>query len=291
MSAENQFEAIRLYEALVTDASRIAKSAKTLSDVVKRLAKPEGYSNLNALAKNLDQLNALSLDVGDVREQAVAATTPARIWLEDEWARRAAEFAQELAFALSERSIPSQTVGKEVTASPFVFFLDPQRDHAQLTYAGEPIGKARPLSVDLLYRAFVGALEQLKRNETSPEEFADEIIDAYRDACAWRKPTYREGGKVRLSDVHFALFIRRQKAQTRIDPRAGRVKEYPRYQFAWDISLLREQPGWLDRPGGRIALLDASAPRRTSRTESVCLAEIQDDGSPVMIGDMQVLGR
>ncbi|MEW6219768.1 MAG: hypothetical protein AB1634_09590 [Thermodesulfobacteriota bacterium] len=287
MSTETQNDVVQQFEAIQTEVTRLAKQATTFSGVVRRLSRADGFGNLKRLDRDLAQLDGLNLGNEALRRHAAAAASQARAWLSDEWQRRAAEFASELEVYLSNRAIPATATSSSVATPPLVIMLDAQRDRGQLMYAGESVGKAQPLSAPLLYRSYTDCLALLERQQTPPEAFADELIDAYRDACRQRE--VRPGGRVRLPDVHFMLFVRRQTAAVRSDPRRGRIKEYPRYQFAWDVELLRRHSEWLKRPAGRIDLHPASATAAKGRAESLRL--VQADGSEVVVGDMQVVGR
>ena len=78
------------------------------------------------------------------------------------------------------------------------------------------------------------------------------LADAYDELCRLRD--MRPGGRIRLSDLHFQAFVLRQTAQVRQDPRRSRVKEYPRYQLAYDLSLLLADPDAMRRDGRRLLL-------------------------------------
>jgi len=287
MSTEKLNDAIQQFEGIQTEVTRLAKQATTFAGVVRRLSRADGFGNLKRLERDLEQLKGLNPEVEDLRMRAAAAASEAQAWLSEEWQRRATDFAIELARYLSDRAIPATTSSSYVTAPPFVIMLDAQRDRGKLMYADEQVGKAQPLSAPLLYRSYTDGIALLERWQTPPEVFADELIDAYHDACRQRQ--VRVGGRVRLPDVHFALFIRRQTAAVRSDPRRGRIKEYPRYQFAWDVELLHRHGEWHERQAGRIEFHLASATASRGRAESLRL--VRADGSEIVLGDMQVMTR
>ena len=79
----------------------------------------------------------------------------------------------------------------------------------------------------------------------------------------------RPGGRVRLSDLHFQAFVLRQTASVRQDPRRTRIKEYARYQLAWDLALLLSDPDAMRQDGRRLVLHEASATASRSRTTAV----------------------
>lgn len=272
------------FDALQSGAGRVAKQAQDFNRIVRALSKPDGFRNLKRLEHNLEKLKTLDLEPGNLQEAAATAMMDAQIWLDGEWQRRAVEFAAELQEFLRERSISALANGDAVTAPPFVVQLDARRDRAQLMYAGEPLGKSQPLSASLIYRVYTSSITYLEQRQTPPEVFADDLIDAYRDAC--RRNDVREGARVRLPDVHFMLFFRRQTSQVKCDPRNGRIKEYPRYQFAWDIGLIHTHNEWLERGGAKIVLHPASATSSRSRSDS--LRVVETDGNEVIFGDMHV---
>lgn len=90
-----------------------------------------------------------------------------------------------------------------------------------------------------------------------------------------------------MSDLHFQLFVRRQTAQVRQDPRRSRVKEYPRAQFAWDLATLLEDPSWLHDQAGEIVLHPASDSAARSRATSVLIRR-RDSLELAALGDLQV---
>jgi hypothetical protein len=269
---------------LLPTTKPFAKDAAALHKLVANLAGDDGYAKLKSLSSDLDRLDALRLELGDTLERARATAVDARKWLAKEWKHRAASFATELATHLGERGITTEVKDGGVQAAPFFITLDAAKDSARVTYGGEPVGKATALDCERVYRAYVAALQLLERGQTLPETFADTLIEATAEANA--RKGGQPGSKIRLPDVHFALFIRRQTTAVRSDPRKGKVKEYPRYQFLWDLGLLVRDEGWLKRGETTITLFAPSANAAKSRADSVRVPGV--DGVEVGFGDIQV---
>jgi hypothetical protein len=282
MSQDRQERAIQHFGAIVAEARRFSVEASAFFRIVRGLSTVDGCADLKRVERSLQKLAAMRLDPGNLADGAMLAAEDASKWLSEEWQRRAALFGEELSRYLTERSIPAVLSSERVYARPFYIQIDGNRDRAELTFAGEPVGKPVPLSSPVVYRAYTDAEKQLKRGETRPEQFAEELVEGYRDACKLRAA--REGARVRLPDVHFALFVRRQTAAVRSDPRSRKILEYPRYQFAWDLGLLQEHPKWLERH--HIKLHEASDTAARGKANSVRL--VARDGGDTVFGDMQV---
>lgn len=275
--------AISRFGALGAEAKSIASEASAFKRVVTLLSKPEGYEQLKKLEHELGQLDSFVYLPEEVMSTAKKAAEDAREWLASEWHRRASVFAQELVGYLIDRAMQVEVEGDEVKVHPFVLTLNPKEDRADLTYAGEVIGKPLPLSSHAIHKAILSAQSIMEKNQTPPESFADELIAAYEDACNLRGT--RIGGRVRLPDVHFSMFARRQTSLVRSDPRKSRIKEYPRYQFAWDLSLLMANTDWFDRGGRRIVFHPASMTASKSRADSVRI--VSSTTEETVLGDMQ----
>jgi len=285
MSQDSQDRAIQHFASIVAEARRFAAEASAFSRIVRGLSTADGFADLKRVERSLKKLEEMRLDPGTLADGATSAAENASKWLTGEWQRRAALFGVELSRYLSERSIPAVLSGERVDARPFSIQIDGNRDRAEFSFAGEPVGKPVPLSAPVVYRAYIDAEKHLRRCETRPEQFVEELVEGYRDACRLRAA--REGARVRLPEVHFALFMRRQTAAVRSDPRSRKILEYPRYQFAWDLGLLQEHPRWLERHN--IKLHDASDTAARGKANAVRL--IARDGADVVLGDMQVTAR
>jgi hypothetical protein len=273
------------FRAIAPQASILSRNARACDAVARKLSKPEGFGDLKALRRDLEKLEGVTLEVGDLLDRAKAAGAEARQWMSGEWERRAQEFAGELIAHLVVRGLKTGDAENGVRAHPFSISLDTAEDRAELTFAGEVIGKAVPLDAERIYRAYVDGLAQLEREQTPPDVFADLLMEAYGDALL-KRTSVREGARIRLPEVHFALFVRRQTAAAKSDPRRSRLKEYPRCQFAWDLSLLQRHADWLSRDGRRIVLHVAS-PSARGRADSVLV--LAPDGTEVALGDMQLV--
>jgi hypothetical protein len=93
---------------------------------------------------------------------------------------------------------------------------------------------------------------------------------------------------VRVSDLHFQLFVARQTAQVRQDPRKGKVKDYPRYQFAHDLSLLLERKGddlTLSHESRRLTFHQASKSAAGSRANSL---KVEHGEQILSLSDLEV---
>lgn len=279
-----QHSATEGFSALLAEAKILAMETASFHRIVKTLSTPEGYEKLRKLEHDLAQLDLLAMIPPHLLEAAGPSAENARNWLEEEWNHRASAFAEELRRYLSDRAIPAVVSGHEVVMHPFLLTLEPAKDRTQLIYAGEPIGKILPLSCQSVLKAYSDALSLLERNQTPPEVFADELLEAYGETCTLKG--VRSGGRVRLPDLHFTLFVKRQTSNVRSDPRKGRIKEYPRYQFAWDIALLLQNPAWLNRREKSIVFHPAAASASRSRADSIRV--VSGKGEDTILGTMQV---
>ena len=284
MTENYQDSAINRFGSLAAEAKTIASEATAFKRIVTLLSKPEGYEQLKKLEHELAQLDSFIYLPDASMSEAVKAAEDAQEWLASEWHRRASVFTQELMAYLDDRAMQAGVEGNEVSVWPFLLTLNPRQDRADLTYAGEPVGKPLPLSCQAIHKAILNAQALLEKNQTPPEIFADELISSYEDACNLRGT--RSGGRVRLPDVHFALFARRQTSLVRSDPRKSRIKEYPRYQFAWDLALLLKNPAWLERGSRKIILHPASATAAKGKADSVRV--VTSEHQDLMLGDVQV---
>jgi hypothetical protein len=281
---DNQQVAIEGFQSLQDKAKALATEAGALKRVAMSLSKLEGYQNLRRLEHDLTTLESLALLPEESLEMARTAVAAARLWLQDEWSRRASVFSEELGVYLQDRAISTQVAGNEIRMDPFILILEPARDSAVISYSGEPIGKPLAMSCPMVFKAYSDSISLLERNQTPPESFSDELLEAYAETCRWKG--IKQGGRVRLSDVHFTIFARRQSSTVRCDPRKGRIKEYPRYQFAWDLGLLLKNPDWMVRSGSTITLNPSPASSARSRTDSVRV--FSPDGCDQVLGTMQV---
>lgn len=255
------------FASLTDDAATLTKSAKALLRITRSLSKPEGYESLKKLQRDLALLRDLTLDPGDLLARAQAAAEVAGGWLDSEWDRRAASFADELAEYFTAREVAIEADGLALRAAPLAIRLVPAADRALLTYAGETVRDGLPLRASRIYDEWRRAEARLARESTAPSDFADALIAAYDTQRLVKK---RQGpARIRLSEIHFQLFVGRQTFAVQQDPRKSRVKEYPRYQFAWDLAALLESPDLLERAGRTIEVLPAAETAARSRGASV----------------------
>lgn len=273
--------AMRGFEAVAADAKAISKDFSAFSRIVSSLSKATGYDDLKRIEKWLTQLRGTLLDPSGLAERVSTPIEDAGKWLEAEWERRSTRFAAELAEYLRERRIEASTLDQEVRAWPFVIQIEGRLDRAQVTFAGEPVGKPRPLSAPIIYKAVEEAKAELKRNETPPHVFVEELVDAFHEVAR-----ANGGRRQRLPDVHFQIFVRRQTASVRNDPRSGRVKTYPRYQFAWDLGLAHDAPERLE--DHQVELFEATESAR-GRSDSITIAP--REGPAVVLGNILVSAK
>ena len=253
---------------LLPDAKRVASEAGAIHRITRRLASYEGYEALRKLQSDLDKVADTELEVGSLVSRVRAVADSVGGWLENEWDRRAAGVAEEIAQFFVERQVEVEADVGGVYAPPLDILIDPRNDRACLTYADEPVKDRVPLASARVFREWENALARLRRDTIPPEQLAGLLVDAYDHVVRLRG--LRPGGRARLPDVHFQMFMRRQSAQVRQDPRRSRIKEYPRYQFAWDLAFLLDEPSWLETPDLRIVLHEASETAARSRSSSIC---------------------
>ena len=263
------------WQSLVPEATLIAKEAKLLQRVASRLSTPEGYEALKRLSKDLETLAELTLTPNGLIDRAQAAAVPVRDWLAQEWRRRSVEFAGELRTYFADRELEVAGDPPLLSLPPFELELHAEKDRATLRFSGEAVQDGIPLSTERIFREWGKARAQLERRSTAPDELIELLHEAYEQVRLLKD--LKPGGRVRLSDAHFQAFVLRQTAAVRQDPRAGRIKEYPRAQFAWDLVRLQsETPTPLrTRSGQVLEFQQASLAAAKSRTESVRL-----DASP-----------
>lgn len=275
-------ELMESWQALAPRVNALATSAKALSGATTRLAKAEGYEALNKVQRDLSRIAELELDANGMLDAARSVADQVSAWLGGEWQRRAEGVSLELRQWFADRGIALQGEGMELVGDPFTLSIRPADDRACLLFAGEVVKDRLPLAPARIYDAWERERVRMERAATGPERFADLLIAAADDACRLRPAPV--GTRQRLPDVHFQLFARRQTAQVRQDPRKGRVKEYPRYLFAWDLSELLGAPAWLQRHGRRLTLHAASESAARSRSSSVL---VRREGVFVAMGDVQ----
>lgn len=282
-SQSNEHDLIERFQALLPAATAIKKSAATVQRLTKKLGTPEGYEALKTLQRDLDALADAALDPSDLLAQAKAAAADVATWLTGEWERRGADFAARLTEYFEDRQVTLGGEGLELCADPIQIRLLPQQDRAVLLFGGEVVKDRVPLRASRIYDEWQRAQDRLAREGTPPETFADALVHAYDEVCLLRQKT--SAVRLRLTDVHFQLFVHRQTAAVRQDPRRSRVKEYPRYQFAWDLSALLEYPEWLEHGGRTIEVFPASDSASRSRSASLmCRA----GGADRLLGDIRI---
>lgn len=262
----------------------VAKQAGALRRVVRKLATEEGYEALRKLQKEIATLETLELDTDGILDNVREALGPVESWLEAEWTRRAEQFAEELHSFFADREVELTGVPPLLEAGQLGIEFDTRQDQARILYAREVVRDRIPLAPERIFREWQNASQRLERGLTSPDEFFTAVVDAYDLVCRTRG--LKPGSRVRLPDLHFQLFVARQTAQVRQDPRKGRLKEYPRYQFAYDLSALLNSPGGMVRGNKAVSLHIAARSAAESRSASVLL----DDGRGgwAYYGDVQV---
>lgn len=262
----------------------VAKEGATLRRVTKRLASEDGYEALKKLQKEISVVEAITLESGGLVDSIREALVPVRSWLDREWTRRSTQFAEELHEFFSGREVTLEGVPPVFDAGPVAIEFDTRQDNAQVLYAGEVVRNRIPLAPLRIFREWQRACQQLERAQTPPDAFFAAVLDAYEEVCSAKG--MKPGARVRLPDIHFQLFVGRQTAQVRQDPRKGRLKEYPRYQFAYDLAGLLASPGGLVRGDQALTLHVAARSAAESRSASIKMAA--EGGGWTYYGDLQV---
>lgn len=268
------------WQSLLPRVTELARTAGALRTITRHLSAEAGYEALSAIQRDLDRLDTLNLGEGSLLDEARAAAEPVRAWLADEWERRAAEVTGELRAWFADREVDLTGDGPELRAGALTLTVDAARDRVDLFHAGEPLNaKKIPLAPDRVFRAWRSALDALERRATPPLLLGPQLEQAYRQVCLLKD--LAPGSRTRLSDVHFQLFVLRQTSKVKQDPRKGRLKEYPRYQFAWDLGAALVGNAV---PGTGLVVLPASESAARSRSTSVI---VERDGASVAYADLQ----
>jgi hypothetical protein len=256
---------------LKPQVEKVAGELAALKRTTARLASEEGYEALRKLQKDIAAVEAMTLSSEGLVGQVHDALRPVHTWLDEEWGRRSVQFAEELHRFFADREVRLTGVPPKLDAGPLTIEFDTRQDQARILYAGEPIREKIPLAPARVFREWQAACQQLDKNVTAPGELFDAIADAYETA---RKiDDTRPGGRVRLSNVHFQLFVARQTVQVKQDPRKGKIKEYPRFQFAYDLALLLQSPEGLVRKGKAMTIHIAARSAAESRSLSIMLPD------------------
>ncbi len=268
---------------LLPDAAGRARDAATLTRIARTLSRAEGYESLRKVQQALDKLAALERLPAELLEAAQSAAAPVAEWLQEEWARRARDFVAEVRDYFAERAVPLEGEGFSLSSPPLRFQIHPAKDRADILYAGEPVKERLPLVAERLLRERESALQRLIRGSTPPDLMADQLLEAYDTVLRLKEA--RRGSRVRLPEIHFQLFVDRQTAQARQSLVRGKIKEYPRAQFAFDLAGLLAAPGFLERDGRRIELVEASRSLARSRSSSVTV--VGPDGGKTVWSDLR----
>ncbi|MCK6528649.1 hypothetical protein L6R50_14190 [Myxococcota bacterium] len=273
------------WKELVAEADALAAAATALRRTTRLLARPDGYDSLPKVARALDGIEKATALPESLRDRAADAARSARTWLDAEREIRARGFAREAVEHFRARGVGAVQDGLEISAPPCGIRFDPARDRAEVHHAGEPVIEGVPLVPERIFAAWQSAQARLAAGETPPERFADLLIGAY-DRIVARDREGRAGPRVPLPEVHFEMFVGRQTAQARTSPTQGRIKEYPRFQFAWDLARLLDSPEFHARGARRIEILPASPSASKSRSASVLV--VGEDGERRVLGDVRV---
>lgn len=262
----------------------VAKEAAVLRRATKRLATEEGYEALRKLQKDIAVLESLTLDTDGLLDDIRQALVPVHGWLDAEWTRRGGQFAEELHSFFSDREVELTGVPPVLAAGQLTIEFDTRQDQARILYAREIVRDRIPLSPGRIFREWQNACQSLERGLTSADDFFAAVAVAYDEVC--RSKDLKPGSRVRLPDVHFQLFVGRQTAQVKQDPRKGRLKEYPRFQFAYDLANLLQSPGGMVR--GKRALMLHIAARSAAESRSASILLDDGRGGWAYYSDLQV---
>lgn len=260
------------WKELLPEINRIAKEAAGLKTVARRLSSLEGYDALKKVQKDLERVQSLVIEPQEVLARSREALVPVGSWLDEEWTRRTADFAEDLFACFKDREVNLNGHAPDLKAGPLTIHIDTRGDQASLLYGDDVVRGRLPLGPERIFRQWKLACDALDKNSTAPRDLLAQMYDAYKDVLALSGQT--QGRRIRLPDVHFQMFVKRQTAQVKQDPRKSRVKEYPRYQFAYDVGrMVREGVFMLDN-GIEAVLHTAQKNAASSRSSSVQL----DDG-------------
>ncbi len=276
------------WEEQLPRVSELAKRAGAMRRLTARLSKAESYESLKKVERDLDKLDALPCPDHELAREVQQLIVEVRAWLDQEWDRREHAIANELQVVFGDAGVPLEARSDGLYRYPLTIRLHPRKDSATLVHAGEVANEKKiALNTERIFNAWDGTRAQLIKKQTDPDLMVGVLRAAYDEvrAVEGRQP----GSRVRLPDVHFRAFVRRQTAAVRRDPTKRRVKPYPRYQFAWDLGLLLARPELLVLDDGRrIELLDASG--SASRGAATSLLVEMSDGSTRLLGDMRIVG-
>lgn len=278
----SQSELRTRWRELLPAAEGLAKGAKVLHQAARRLSSTEGYEALKKVQKDLEKLQALSLPTEETLRRAQEAAHQVQQWLDNEWERRAREFSEELVRFFEERHVPAHREGMSIFAGTLEIAVVAAKDMARVLYLGEEVEKA-PLTCEKVFKAWQKARERLEKDHTSPQTLLGLLETAYDEQC--RLQGKSAGTRVRLSDLHFQLFVLRQTPQVRQDPRKTRCKEYPRYQFAYDLSMLVERGLEISWHGRQLVFHQASKTAAGSRASSVM---VELGGEVAALSDLEM---
>jgi len=273
------------WRTLAADAARLAKDAGALKRTAVALSGPQGYESLKKVQRDLDKLETLEAVPAELLERASVAAAPVREWLGQEWGRRAARFASEVREHFEERAVSVEGEPPRLVAKPLELRIEAAQDRVDLYYAGEPLKTGVPMAPERVFREREAALQRLQRQGTRPDVMAERLIEAYDvlNGRAGGKP----GDRVRLSDLHFQLFVARQSALSRTTLTKGRIKDYARAQFAWDLAALLDVPHFRERDGRRLKLRAPKPSAVGSRTGSITV--VRGDGAVEAYGVLRVV--
>ncbi len=255
------------FNALLPHADADHKAASTLRRLARKLSSEEGYASLVRLGRDLARLEELEPSNQALSQDLRLALESVREWMQAEWVRRAAESTTDLLRFFEDRGWEGTPTDKGVRFGPIEVRASVEKDEAKLYHAGEQLQHRRlGLEPDSIYRAWVQVQDKLARQATPPDVLAELLVTAYQSGADEPGRTAR---RVRVPELHFQLFVGRQTAAVRADPRGGRIKEYPRYQFAWDLAGLLAEGEPFQTPAGSLHFSAATDSSARSRAKSV----------------------
>jgi len=256
---------------LKTEVDQVAREAATLRRVAHKLGAPEGYEALHKLQKDLQAVTSLDLQADVLMAKVKEAAADVDGWLEQEWARRSSQFGQDLRRYFADREIKLTGAAPVLECKPLSIQFDTRADAAHILYAQEVIKEKIPLAPERVFKEWQAAQQRLVRDATEPGTLFNLILTAYEQVQKLKGVS--PGGRVRLRDLHFQLFVDRQVGPVKLDPRKSRLKEYPRYQFLYDLSQLLNGQGGLARGNQRLVLHVAAKSAAESRSTSVMVED------------------
>ena len=281
-TSENLTELRARWKEMLPAVQLLAKKAGDLKTLAKKLSTPEGYESLKKLQKDLEKLRSLEMEAETLVAEARTAGESVEGWLALEWSRRGSEFVSDLRGYFQDRSIAVELDGATLMVGSFAIVIQPEKDRAVLRYVDEDVAET-PLSGEKIFKAWQSAKDAMEKAHTPPSSLASALLEAHDELS--RMQGKAAGSRVRLPDLHFQIFVARQTTQVRQDPRKSKVKDYPRSQFIYDLSVMVERQGLSISLEGRNLIFHPAGKNAGSRANSV---KVELEGQVQALGDLEI---